>query len=135
MSIKERNTKGYLPIHIASKKGHLNVVKEFVRMKNLHPFNLLNLKRQNILHIAAKHGKHRVVSYILKEKKLENLLNETDKNGNTPLHLASKNLFPNVLLLLTQDKRVEVNLLNNQCMSSYDIVKLTERESQRGRSV
>ncbi|KAI4352840.1 hypothetical protein L6164_007054 [Bauhinia variegata] len=122
-SALEWNTKGYLPIHLASKKGHVSVVKEILkRVTWLDPADLLNQKGQNILHMAAKNGKHEVVKYILREKKLEQLLNEKDKKGNTPLHSASKYLHPKVLLLLTRDKRVDVNLVNNLGMTARDAV-------------
>ncbi|KAI4352834.1 hypothetical protein L6164_007048 [Bauhinia variegata] len=122
-SALEWNTKGYLPIHLASKKGHVSVVKEILKKVDwLEPIDLLNRKGQNILHMAAKNGKHEVVKYILREKKLEKLLNEKDKKGNTPLHSASKYLHPKVLLLLTRDKRVDVNLVNNFGMTARDAV-------------
>lgn len=96
--------KGQLPIHIACKNGHINVVKELIQQQSFDPMDSLNYKGQTILHIAAKSGRDNVVKYILREKKLENLLNEKDNNGNSPLHLASQYQHPKVLLLLTQEK-------------------------------
>ncbi|KAF7822445.1 protein ACCELERATED CELL DEATH 6-like [Senna tora] len=128
-SALEWNMKGYLPIHVACRKGHVHVVQEFVQQPWFDPMESLNPKGQNILHIAAKRGKDKVVKYILREKKLEvqSLLNQKDKNGNTPLHLASKYLFPKVLLLLTQEKSLNVNLLNNDGMTARDIVMFIRR--------
>lgn len=116
--------KGYLPIHIACKKGHINVVKEFLLKPEpwFDPLDLLNKKGQNLLHIAAKNGVEKVVKYVLSEQELEVLINERDKNGNSPLHLASKYLHPNILRLLTRDKRLKVNLVNNEGLTARDIV-------------
>lgn len=128
-STLEWNDKGYLPIHVACRKGHVHIVNEFVRHIDFDPMEFLNDKGQNILHIAAKRGKDRVVKYILREKKLQNyyLFNQKDKNGNTPLHLASKYLFPKVLLLLAREKRLNINLLNNKGMTARDIVMLIRK--------
>ncbi|XP_054810664.1 protein ACCELERATED CELL DEATH 6-like [Prosopis cineraria] len=70
-SALERNIKGHLPIHIASKKCHVNMVKELFQQRWFDFMDLLNQKGQNILHIAAKSGKHEVV----KEKLNVNFVN------------------------------------------------------------
>ncbi|XP_054786228.1 protein ACCELERATED CELL DEATH 6-like [Prosopis cineraria] len=129
LSSLEWDLKGHLPIHIACKKGHVHVVKEFVQHPGpwSDPMDLVNQKGQNILHIAAKSGKDTVVKYILSTGKLDNLLNQRDKNGNTPLHLASKYLHPKVLLLLTQVKRLNISLANNEGLTARDIVLLRQK--------
>eukprot|EP00257_Ricinus_communis_P026150 XP_025013564.1 protein ACCELERATED CELL DEATH 6-like [Ricinus communis] len=114
------DNKGSLPIHIASKRGHIVVIKEFLKHWP-YPTELLNKKGQNFLDTAAKSGKVNVVRYILETPVLENLLNEKDVNGNTPLHLAAMNSHPAVVLTLTWDKRINLNLLNNDMLSALDV--------------
>jgi len=133
----EGNKKGHLPIHLACKRGHLKVVKKFLQHKcvtNLHV--LLNQKGQNILHVAAKNGKSKVVQYLLGNSKIDqSIINQKDNNGNTPLHLASINLFPKVLYLFTQDKRTDVKLSNNNDLTAQDIIGLALKNKMTIRKV
>ena len=50
----ERNKKGRLPLHLACKRGCVEMVKEFFEPGSgwpINPYVLLNQKGQNILHI------------------------------------------------------------------------------------
>ncbi|KAL4328013.1 hypothetical protein HN51_035267 [Arachis hypogaea] len=119
------NKKGHLPIHVACKKGHVDIVKELLQLEWPTSMDMFSKKGQNILHVAAKNGQDNVVRFILKEKKLlfeKHLVNERDRNGNTALHLAAKHLYPQVLLSLTRDKRVDMQIMNNQGLTAQDIV-------------
>ncbi|KAG4967723.1 hypothetical protein JHK82_033431 [Glycine max] len=124
----EGNKKGHLPIHLACKKGHVRVINDFLQHE--WPINLLlNQKCQNILHVAAKNGKSKVVQYLLKNSKIDQFtINQKDNDGNTALHLASINLFPKVLYFITQDKKTDVNCSNNDGFTARDIVHLASKK-------
>ncbi|KAI4332976.1 hypothetical protein L6164_017837 [Bauhinia variegata] len=131
----EWNKKGNCPIHLACKEGNVQVVKEFLQQEWPIGTNLLNKKSQNILHVAAKSGKDNVVKYLLSNQNAKNLIvNEQDKNGNTPLHLASGEFYLGVLFSLTQDKRIDMSIRNNEGLTATDVammkceVPLTTRE-------
>ncbi|XP_047180290.1 protein ACCELERATED CELL DEATH 6-like [Vigna umbellata] len=125
-SLLERNKKGSFPIHVACKRGHVEVVEEFLRHElPINPYVLLNQKGQNILHIAAKYGRTKVVQHLLRNQKIDQCaINHRDNDGNSPLHLASINLFPKVLYFIAQDKRINVNITNNHDLTARDIVQL-----------
>ncbi|QCD87773.1 ankyrin [Vigna unguiculata] len=125
-SLLERNKKGNFPIHLACKRGHVKVVEEFLRHElPINPYVLLNKKGQNILHTAAKNGRTKVVQHLLRNQKIDQCaINHRDNDGNTPLHLASINLFPKVLYFIAQDKRINVNITNNHDLTARDIVEL-----------
>ena len=132
----EGNKKGHLPIHLACKRGHLEVVKEF--LQNEWPINprVLNKKGQNILHVAAKNGRSNVVQYLLKNPKIDQFtINQKDNDGNTPLHLASINLFPKVMYFITRENRTNVNLSNSSGLTARDIVCLELKNQMTIRKV
>ncbi|XP_028759727.1 protein ACCELERATED CELL DEATH 6-like [Neltuma alba] len=124
LSALEQNAKGHLPIHLACKWGHLKVVREFLGRECADDSRLLlNRKGQNVLHVAAKNGRHDLVKYLLRNcRRID--INEKDQKGNTPLHLASENSFPNILFSLTRDKRVDVNLINYKGLTALDTLLL-----------
>ncbi|XP_039155979.1 protein ACCELERATED CELL DEATH 6-like [Eucalyptus grandis] len=125
MSSFEPNEQGYLPIHVACKMGHLETIKVLRQHWQdwLEPNELLIYdEEQNILHVAAKYGRASVVKYILGDPKLEKLINAKDKYGNTPLHVATEQWQPNVMLSLTRDNRVNLGLVNHNNSTALDIV-------------
>ncbi|XP_039165941.1 protein ACCELERATED CELL DEATH 6-like [Eucalyptus grandis] len=112
---REQDNNGDLPIHIASKGGHVALIKK------LYPVSQwVNGQGQTILHIAAKYGRENVVRYILRHPDLGEMINERDHDGNTPSHLAAKYLQPAALLNLVVDKRMKPSLLNHKNLSVVD---------------
>ncbi|RVX09259.1 Protein accelerated cell death 6 [Vitis vinifera] len=120
-----RDDEGFLPIHVASMRGYVDVIKELLQV-SFDSIELLSKHGENILHVAAKYGKDNVVNFVLRKKGLENLINEKDKGGNTPLHLATMHAHPKVVNYLTWDKRVDVNLVNNMKATAFDIAVSVE---------
>ncbi|KAF2283223.1 hypothetical protein GH714_043570 [Hevea brasiliensis] len=114
----EKNEEGLYPIHVACKKGKLEVVKELLKQWR-DPMDFLNEKGQNILHVAALNGRKNVVEYILGDDRFQELVNQRDKDGNTPLHLATKHNRPTAVYALVRDRRVLQDALNNENMTPY----------------
>ena len=108
----ERDKNGFFPIHMASAKGHVHVIRELLQH---WPYveEMQNSKGQNILHVAAASGKLNVIKYILETPRLKSLINERDKDGNTPVHLATKHWHPKLVSALTWDNEVDLRLVNN----------------------
>ncbi|TKY56990.1 Ankyrin repeat-containing protein [Spatholobus suberectus] len=117
----QKDRYGFLPLHLASHGGNVKVVKELLECCP-DPTEMLDKSGRNILHIAAKSGKYEVVRYILLKPELEGMINQKDKEGNTPLHLASKWCHPKTVYALTWDNRVDLGLVNQHKQTALDIV-------------
>ncbi|KAL6286604.1 hypothetical protein ACE6H2_010994 [Prunus campanulata] len=115
---------GNFPIHSASSKGHVKIVKELLRHC---PYSkeLKNSNGENILHVAARCGKDNLVKYFLKKGEFRMLINQKDRNGNTPLHLATMHHHPKVVYRLAWDTRTNIKLLNDSDMTALDITEST----------
>ncbi|KAF7850241.1 hypothetical protein BT93_L5697 [Corymbia citriodora subsp. variegata] len=112
---RQRDSNGDLPIHIASKMGHVKLIKK------LHPeSNLLNKQEQTILHVAAKYGRASAVEYILRHPEWM-WINDKDGDGNTAFHLAAINSQPAALIMLMRDKRIDSSILNQEHFTAFDI--------------
>ncbi|XP_061944578.1 protein ACCELERATED CELL DEATH 6-like [Populus nigra] len=118
----QQNDEGNMPIHVASKKGYVDVVDAYIS-EWTDPAEFLNSKRQNILHVAAERGRHGVVKYILRNKNLEALINKQDLDGNTPLHLASKNGRSISTFTLVRNSMLIKHKANGENMTPYEVAK------------
>ena len=71
--------------------------------------------------MAARDGKEKVVSYVLKRLELDRFINLKDVDGNTPLHLASRNFNPRVVYILTRYPRTRHQLQNKEGLTALDL--------------
>ena len=80
----KRGKQGYVPIHYASYRGNLGLVRKFIDYgANYETLNNVGL---NVLHMAAQGNQPLSIVYFVEEKGLD--LNIKDKVGSNPLHWA-----------------------------------------------
>ncbi|CAH8385979.1 unnamed protein product [Eruca vesicaria subsp. sativa] len=113
---------GFFPIHMAAREGHVRIIKEFLKHCP-DSVELLNSQCQNILHVAAKTGKSKVVKYLLELDEEKRMMNGQDLDGNTPLHLATKHRHSMVVNILTWNKNVKLTTVNNDGFTALDIAE------------
>ncbi|PIN06264.1 26S proteasome regulatory complex, subunit PSMD10 [Handroanthus impetiginosus] len=118
----QKEEQGFYPIHSASNKDLVDIIKLMLHSRP-DIRELLTPHGQNMLHAAARSGKYKAVEYMLKMPELEKLINEKDKGGNTPLHLATICGHTKVVGILVRDRRVNLKLVNNNYQTALDIAE------------
>lgn len=111
---------GLSPLHVAAYAGHPEVMEELICCRP-DTCDLVSNSGQTALHAAVLGGRINVVKFILKTPKLAGLINEADKDGNTPLHLAAIHQNRTIIRILTQDRRVDMFAINKESSVALDI--------------
>ena len=103
--INKENDLGIAPIHYASFKGDVKIIKLLI--ENGADFTKKTKKKLNVIHYCAQSNKPNVLMYfylkLREDNKLENkyeLIKEKDGGGSTPLHWAVYSLSEDLLLYL-----------------------------------
>nr|POE85699.1 isoform 4 of ankyrin-2 [Quercus suber] len=103
---------GWIPLHYAAHFGHVEVVKLFLK-ENISLAYIGDRERMTTLHISAKEGHHVY------------LINEQDKDGNTPFHLAAMKGHCELLIMLAYkyNRRIAWMALNKDGLSTVGIIQ------------
>ena len=135
----QRDKYGYFSIHLASHGGHLKVVEKLLQYCPDPTEMLDSYHDRNILHFAAKSGKHEVVCYILQLSRqtpeFDTMINQKDRKGNTPLLLAAKSCHPKAVFYLTWDERVDLHLVNQDNQTALEVVNASQLRNPSTRKV
>ena len=118
-----KNNEGLSTFHIAAKEGNLNVIEELIT-RSPDIYELLDNRGQTVLHAAAESGKHKVVRFFLTRPEFEGLINEQDKEGNTPMHLAVIKGHGKVVSLLEKCEGLDLNGKNKEGFTIMDNILL-----------
>ncbi|XP_058005549.1 ankyrin repeat-containing protein ITN1 isoform X3 [Hevea brasiliensis] len=117
-----KDKEGMSALHISAKAGHGDVTLQLITKYPDMP-ELLDNRGRTALHVAAESGKRSVVKIFLSTSVTADLINDRDKDGNTPLHWAALQGRYEILLMLVNDYRVDKGAINNVGMTTFDIIK------------
>ncbi|XP_062085303.1 ankyrin repeat-containing protein At5g02620-like [Humulus lupulus] len=122
--VKDNN--GMSALHIAAKEGHVNVMRSIVT-KCPDTCESLDDRDRTALHVAVETSKKNAVKFFLQTLAFQDLINEQDKEGNTPLHLAAFQGHSKILEILARDPRVDKGALNKDGMTTLDIIRSSKQ--------
>ncbi|KAL5699526.1 hypothetical protein ACHQM5_030413 [Ranunculus cassubicifolius] len=112
---------GITPLHMASRFGSLISMKEIIR---LCPDSLEALTNEgnNFLHMAIKFKQDKAIEWILEtDNMIDDLVNETNKDGNTPLHLAAISDRYRCATQLVENETTNKRIMNKDGLTAMDI--------------
>ncbi|XP_046391330.1 transient receptor potential cation channel subfamily A member 1 [Ischnura elegans] len=96
--LNEKDVSGCSPLHYASREGHIRSLENLIRLGAC--INLKNNNNESPLHFAARYGRYNSVRQLLDSEKGTFIINESDGEGLTPLHIASQQGHTRVVQLL-----------------------------------
>ncbi|XP_034680920.1 protein ACCELERATED CELL DEATH 6-like [Vitis riparia] len=123
------------PAHLAAEGDRVEVLKILFHHCR-DSIELLNKHQQNVLHVAAQNGSFDVVECFtsLREKDdmskslMDDLIDQPDKDGNTPLHLAVMNFHSRVVSALILTPQVDIRAINKQQKTALHIAQENMRK-------
>ncbi|KAH9323578.1 hypothetical protein KI387_018217 [Taxus chinensis] len=136
---------GRSPLHIAALKGRLRIVHELLTARPDSAY-VLTSGSQTFLHYAVETNQIEVVKHVVDVFNTSHLITKQDDNGDTVLHVATRNQLTQMVRWLVSCTSVNVNAVNNQGVTALDILEkdathsgamiiaaaLKEAQAQRG---
>ncbi|XP_045160098.2 transient receptor potential cation channel subfamily A member 1-like isoform X2 [Mercenaria mercenaria] len=98
--LNERDNFGCTPLHYASREGHLVAIDDLIKLGAT--INLKDNDKKSPLHFAAKYGRYNTCKMLLDSQMGPNIINETDGDGLSTLHIAAQNGHTKIITLLMQ---------------------------------
>ncbi|XP_010256499.1 PREDICTED: protein ACCELERATED CELL DEATH 6-like [Nelumbo nucifera] len=124
------DNEGHSPLHKAAIKGKKKIIKKLLQ-RCPDCIDLVDNRGQNVLHVAVVEKQLRVVQHLSKHHPW-GLINQVDKDGNTPLHLAAINCHVRITWALSMAPAVDLTLINNKNLTALNIAEL---DMEKGKTI
>ncbi|KAK9204169.1 hypothetical protein WN943_014427 [Citrus x changshan-huyou] len=119
---RKQNQYGFCPLHLALQKTHTQMVLRLIDVDR----NLVTIRKETALHVAAKNDKLEVLEVMLGWLRFVNkddILNWKDDEGNTLLHISISRSHIQIVRLIVNRARDQINARNSKDKTAMDMVK------------
>ncbi|KAK0572659.1 hypothetical protein LWI29_035011 [Acer saccharum] len=116
-----QDKEGRTPLHLAAIKGRINIIDEMLSL-SLEPAEMVTKHGETILHLGVKNNQYDLVRYLTERLDITRLVNKTDNDGNTILHLATSGKLTTMVTYLLK-LGVNVNAINSKGYTALDVVE------------
>ncbi|KAL2530361.1 Ankyrin repeat family protein [Forsythia ovata] len=120
-------------LHLATCEGNVKIMQEILTYCP-DCWEMVTSDGQNILHLAVEFEKQEAFDFILKKSWVDNLINQMDDEGNTPLHVyaATDDFYGRDLV---HHPQADKNVVNKKNMTPLDVVVYSDVYSTRQNAV
>ncbi|KAL0855759.1 hypothetical protein Bca101_060912 [Brassica carinata] len=119
---------GQCPLHLAASTGQTDAYRELVG-RCPYVWELVDGKGRTSLHSAVISGQEGIIQCILDMPEISlHLLNESDVDGNTPLHLSVVYKCHTILVLFLRNKRVDKRVMNHNHLTAAELFYSQKQE-------
>ncbi|PSS11748.1 Ankyrin repeat-containing protein [Actinidia chinensis var. chinensis] len=124
-----RDRDGLNPLHLAAKKGMLDVLKELVRIRPDAARASVD-QGGTVLHLCVKHFQIEALKLLMKAVNDKGFINAGDAYGNTILHLAVGDKQTETVKYLLMSGKIDVNAKNANGYTALDVLAQSRRDVQ-----
>ncbi|XP_073005587.1 uncharacterized protein [Typha latifolia] len=117
-----KNHEGQSPLHSAAAYGSNSAIKEILKQCP-DTAEQVDPNGHNALHIAVTNRKVSALKCLLKYIYPEEIINQADVDGNTPLHLSAMHSRIQSSIYLLRDKRINPCIVNNEGKTARSIIE------------
>ncbi|XP_021739128.1 ankyrin repeat-containing protein BDA1-like [Chenopodium quinoa] len=122
-----RDRDGMNPVHVAAVNGQVQVLDELFRAMP-EATRERTTGGENVLHLCVKHNQPDALRFLIDVTNDDELLNSRDSDGNTVLHLAVVAKQVEMVTLLLEHKRIDINAVNIKGLTALDSHLLRRRK-------
>ncbi|KAM4082167.1 hypothetical protein ACJW30_11G150300 [Castanea mollissima] len=123
---------GESALHVAAFYGRTKTMEEIIEYCS-DACDLTDNKGRTALHAAILGGEEKVVKYILETPVLKCLINEQDKDGNTPLHMSALYKQYRIIYMLAREKKVDIGATNKNNLTAYGILVMNGEKNWKAK--
>ncbi|KAF8391792.1 hypothetical protein HHK36_022026 [Tetracentron sinense] len=119
------------PLHFAAGKGYQDISREIIA-KYPDTIDMVDKRGQNAFHVCIGKAHLWVLRYLTKDVRDDEVLNQKDNDGNTPLHLAVISGNPDLVECMLEKKgRVDTDTMNKDNFTPMDLAIRGENASKQ----